>query len=237
MLDLRELVVRYGRVTALKSVSLNVNEGEIVSVVGPNGAGKSSLLGAIAGVVDVSSGSITFDGGSLVGERPEAIARRGIGLVPEGRHIFGKLTVLENLRLGGSTIERSAIAGRIDEVLERFPDLKRYIKSNAGRLSGGEQQQLAIARALIARPRLMLLDEPSLGLAPLIVRKVLDTLGELREAGITIVLVEQFASQARAIADRTYVLSLGSLVLEIGQDDDISSEQFESAYFGERSAT
>lgn len=235
MLELHDVVVRYGRVTALKSVTLNVNEGEIVSIVGPNGAGKSSLLGAVAGVVGISSGSINFEGQSLAGERPEVIARRGVGLVPEGRHIFGKLTVLENLRLGGSTIERSAIAERIEEVLERFPDLKRYIKANAGRLSGGEQQQLAIARALIARPRLMLLDEPSLGLAPLIVRNVLDTLGELRGTGITIVLVEQFASQARAIADRTYVLSTGSLVLEIGQDDDVSSEEFESAYFGEGS--
>ncbi len=235
MLELHDVVVRYGRVTALKSVTLNVNEGEIVSIVGPNGAGKSSLLGAVAGVVGISSGSINFEGQSLAGERPEVIARRGVGLVPEGRHIFGKLTVLENLRLGGSTIERSAIAERIEEVLERFPDLKRYIKANAGRLSGGEQQQLAIARALIARPRLMLLDEPSLGLAPLIVRNVLDTLGELRGTGITIVLVEQFASQARAIADRTYVLSTGSLVLEIGEDDDVSSEEFESAYFGEGS--
>jgi branched-chain amino acid transport system ATP-binding protein len=237
MLEVRDLAVQYGRVTALRSVSLNVDEGEIVSIVGPNGAGKSTLLGAIAGVVGVTSGTISLDGSTLVGARPEDIARRGIGLVPEGRHIFAKLTVLENLRLGGSTIERSAIANRIDDVLDRFPDLKRYAKSNAGRLSGGEQQQLAIARALVARPRLMLLDEPSLGLAPLIVRNVLATLGELREAGITIVLVEQFATQARAVADRTYVLSLGSLVLEIGQEDDVSSEQFESAYFGERSAS
>jgi branched-chain amino acid transport system ATP-binding protein len=233
MLELRDLVVRYGRVTALKSVNVSVADGEIVSIVGPNGAGKSSLLGAIAGVVDVAAGAITFDGESLVGERPEVIARRGIGLVPEGRHIFGKLTVMENLRLGGSIAGRGGVTGRIEEVLERFPDLKRYVKSNAGRLSGGEQQQLAIARALVARPRLMLLDEPSLGLAPLIVRKVLDTLGELRSSGITIVLVEQFAAQARAVADRTYVLSTGSLVLEIGQDDDVSSEEFEAAYFGE----
>jgi branched-chain amino acid transport system ATP-binding protein len=235
MLAIQDLVVRYGRITALRSVGLHVDEGEIVSVVGPNGAGKSSLLGAIAGVVPVAEGSITFEGRSLVGSKPEATARLAISLVPEGRHIFAKLTVLENLRLGMSTRSR-ADRSQIDDALERFPVLKRFLRSSAGKLSGGEQQQLAIARALVARPRLMLLDEPSLGLAPMIVEEVLQTLRELHDSGITIVLVEQFAAQARAIADRTYVLGLGRVVLEVGRDDEISSEGFEAAYLGARTA-
>lgn len=232
MLTVSNLTVRYGRVLALKGISIRVEKGEIVSVVGPNGAGKSSLLGAIAGIVDVAEGTITFEDRSIVGSRPEEIARGGISLVPEGRHIFAKLTAMENLRLGTTARADGKGSEAIEEALTVFPTLKRFLRTSAGKLSGGEQQQLAIARALVSRPRLMLLDEPSLGLAPLIVESVIGALQTLRAGGMTILLVEQFAEQARAISDRTHVLNTGSVVMELERGADVSKAAFEAAYFG-----
>lgn len=232
MLTVSGLNVRYGRVIALKGITIRVDEGEIVGVVGPNGAGKSSLLGAIAGVVPAASGDISFRGHSTVGWAPEKVARNGISLVPEGRHIFAKLTVMENLRLGRTACPAEKASDAIDDALNWFPALRRFLKTSAGKLSGGEQQQLAIARALVAKPQLMLLDEPSLGLAPKIVEDVLKALSDLRSAGMTILLVEQFAEHAVSLSDRTYVLNSGSLAMEFDQGTEVTKDELEAAYFG-----
>src|SRR5213592_5028663 len=192
MLTIDELRVQYGRVPALHGVSLHVERGEVVALVGPNGAGKTTTLAAIFGLVAPAAGSIEFEGRSLVGSTPEQILRRGLALVPEGRHIFGTLTVAENLLLGSTARrDRPAAAADLEKMLELFPVLKSYYSSPAGTLSGGEQQQLATARALLSRPRLLLLDEPSLGLAPVVIDVVFDALAELRDDGVTILLVEQ----------------------------------------------
>src|SRR5262249_16083067 len=181
LLAIEDLRVNYGKITALQGISLNVKEGEIVGVIGPNGAGKSTMLLAIGGGLPIAGGEIRFGAQSLVGERPEKIARHGISLVPEERHFFGRLTVAENLQLG-STVRRgeATIDQDLERVFELFPVLKSYYGSPAGRLSGGEQQQLAIARALLASPRLLMLDEPSLGLAPIVIDRVFETLEILR---------------------------------------------------------
>jgi branched-chain amino acid transport system ATP-binding protein len=210
---------------------LTVAEGEIVSVVGPNGAGKTSTLNAIFGLVRASSGSIDFDGTSLLGLAPERIVRHGLALVPEGRHIFSSLTVAENLRLGAITRGRPS-QQELDEVLDRFEVLHRLHDAPAGNLSGGEQQQLAIARALLSKPRLLLLDEPSLGLAPLVVDRVFEVLAELREQGVTVLLVEQNASRAVELADRSYVLRSGSVAASGPRDELVATVDFAEAYLG-----
>ncbi|MEA2227513.1 MAG: branched-chain amino acid transport system ATP-binding protein [Solirubrobacteraceae bacterium] len=212
MLRVERLNVSYGAVAALRDVDLSVEEGELVGVVGPNGAGKSTLLNAIGGGVRTTSGSITIGDRSIVGLAPDAIVRTGISLVPEGRRIFGTLTVGENLKVAlAPRTDRAAARADVDRMLELFPVLQRYLQTPAGRLSGGEQQQLAIARALLSKPRLLLVDEPSLGLAPIVVDRVFDLLVELRRTGVTILLVEQNASQALAIADRMYMLRTGRI--------------------------
>src|SRR5581483_5883102 len=214
MLRLENVTVHYGRVAAVKGITLSVEEGEVVGVVGPNGAGKSTTLNAIMGAVPPSGGDIVYDGASIVGEVPERLVRSGIALVPEGRRIFGTLTVGENLHLGTtSRSDKASVGDDLERIFGRFPILKTYIKTPAGRLSGGEQQQLAIARALIGRPRLILLDEPSLGLAPFMIDMVFETLKELRAEGRTILLVEQAASRTVAFADRSYVLNTGRIIL------------------------
>src|SRR5205809_3837908 len=213
MLAIDDVRVTYGRVPALHDVSLRVDEGEVVALVGPNGAGKTTTLAAIFGLVAPAAGSIEFEGRSLVGSTPEQILRRGLALVPEGRHIFGTLTVAENLLLGSTARrDRPAAAADLEKMLELFPVLKSYYSSPAGTLSGGEQQQLAIARALLSRPRLLLLDEPSLGLGPIFVDRIFELVVELRDAGGTILLVEQNVHRALAISDRAYVLSVGGVV-------------------------
>jgi branched-chain amino acid transport system ATP-binding protein len=235
MLDIEGLSVNYGAVRALRGISLNVSEGEIVAVIGPNGAGKSTLLWTIAGVVPPSGGAVRFLGKDLRGRAPEATAREGIALVPEGRHIFRTLTVRENLLMGVG-VRRLRGATRddgFDEVFERFPVLERRMSSPAGQLSGGEAQQLAIARALLMRPRLLLLDEPSFGLAPLIVGDVFATLDRLRSEGSTILLIEQNAAQAVQLADRTYVLRTGEIERTGVRDELLKETDFVSAYFGE----
>jgi len=233
MLSVENLVVRYGQSTALRGVSFDVEQGQVVAIVGPNGAGKSTSLKAIVGLVPVAEGEIRFDGERIVGQRPEALLRRGISLVPEGRHIFGSLTVEENLQLGGTArADKRGVRADVRAFLERFPALARRRKSPAGKLSGGEQQQLAIARALIAKPRLLMLDEPSLGLAPLIVEQIFDIIAELRADGSTVLLVEQNATKAVELADFAYVMQSGELVMSGSSDQILSSEEIVASYFG-----
>jgi branched-chain amino acid transport system ATP-binding protein len=232
MLAVADLRVNYGRVPALHGISLNVNEGEAVALVGPNGAGKTTTLSAIFGLVRPEGGTIVFEGGSLLGLTPESIVRKGLALVPEGRHIFGTLTVAENLKLGATARKQRQLGGEIEQTLERFPALAHYYGSSAGTLSGGEQQQLAIARALLSRPRLLLLDEPSLGLAPLVIDTVFDALHELRQEGVTILLVEQNATRAVEFADRAYILRSG-LMAHSGTTEEMRAlEDFETLYLG-----
>ena len=233
MLKIENLHVHYGRIAAVRGISLHVDEGEIVTLVGPNGAGKSTTLLAIVGMARPTSGGISFGSDSLVGESPEKIVRRGISLVPEGRRIHATLTVEENLRLGATVRnDRAAVRADLDDVLNRFPILGTYLHNPAGKLSGGEQQQLAIARALLSRPRLLLLDEPSLGLAPLLVDLVFESLEKLRTEGMTILLVEQNAMRAVELADRAYVLRTGTIELEGARDELLETADFEAAYLG-----
>lgn len=212
MLKVEGLEARYGSITAVRDVSLEVGEGELVALIGANGAGKSTTLGAIAGVVKPSRGRISFLGSSIVGQTPEEIARRGVSMVPENRGIFPSLTVGENLRLG-SYLRRDPDAVRADTegVFERFPILSERQAQSAGTLSGGEQQQLAIGRALLSRPRLLMLDEPSLGLAPALVDRIFRLVKELRDEGVTILLVEQNVARTLEIADRVYLLRTGRI--------------------------
>jgi branched-chain amino acid transport system ATP-binding protein len=227
------LDVAYGAVRALRGVDLRVDPGELVGVVGPNGAGKSTLLRTVVGVVRPSAGSIEFEGRPITGMAPDAIVRAGISLVPEGRRIFGTLTVGENLRVAlAPRKDRAQAVEDVERVLELFPILRDYLKSSAGKLSGGEQQQLAIARALLGRPRLLLVDEPSLGLAPIIVERVFDLLNELRQSGVTILLVEQNAAQALTIADRMYVLRTGRIEELAASEELAEAIRTGELYFG-----
>jgi branched-chain amino acid transport system ATP-binding protein len=233
MLQIAELRVNYGRVPALHGISLHVDEGEAVALIGPNGAGKTTTLFAIFGLVAPAAGTILFEGESLVGASPEKILRRGLALVPEGRHIFGTLSVAENLQLGTTARkDRDEAARDLESVLERFPVLKSYYGRTAATLSGGEQQQLAIARALLSRPRLLLLDEPSLGLAPVVIDVVFDALEELRTEGVTILLVEQNAALALDLADHVFLLETGRIVMEGPSEDLRKDDAIRRAYLG-----
>jgi len=225
------LSVRYGAVDAVRAVSLEVKPGEIVGLIGPNGAGKSSTLHAIMGAAPVAGGTVRLGGASLVGRRPEDIARSGIALVPEGRRIFGELSVDENLRLGlaGRRTRRGGDAA-IERAFELFPMLRDFRRRQAGALSGGQQQQLAIARALVAEPDVLLLDEPSLGLAPKIVDVVFEALARIREAGLAVLLVEQRAQRTVALADRSHVLANGELRLTLGPEDAGDTERLVATY-------
>jgi branched-chain amino acid transport system ATP-binding protein len=232
LLAVDALTVAYGAVTAVRGVSLTVADGEIVAALGPNGAGKTTLLRTIAGALKPRSGAIRFDGASIAGLTPEAVLRRGIALVPEGRHIFPKLTVEENLAIGGITRrDADEVRGDTQRWFERFPILGERSGQLAGTLSGGEQQQLAVARALMSRPRLLLLDEPSLGLAPIFVDRIFELVTELRAAGTTILLVEQNVHRALEVADRAYVLSVGSVVAS-GSTDTLVEGDLERSYLG-----
>ncbi|MFM9844707.1 MAG: ABC transporter ATP-binding protein [Dongiaceae bacterium] len=233
MLAVGNLHVSYGSIVALRGVSLRVAEGEIVAVIGPNGAGKSTLLLTIAGIVRAKQGSIEFAGGSVTGAAPERLVAAGLSLVPEGRHIFGSLTVAENIALGATTrSDRAAISADTQRVLDLFPVLRERLRQRAGKLSGGEQQMLAIARALLAKPRLLLLDEPSLGLAPLVVKQVYDAIEELRRGGVTILIVEQSVGRALKVADRTYVLNSGAVTISGRSAELQGTAAFDTAYFG-----
>jgi branched-chain amino acid transport system ATP-binding protein len=230
-LELASIEVAYGGVAAVRGLSLSVAPGEIVGLIGPNGAGKSTTLHAIMGLVPVRGGEVLFGGRSLRGRAPEAIARSGIALVPEGRRLFPELTVDENLRLG--LAGRPAYAGAGEDLAaaaELFPIVKEFKHRRAGALSGGQQQQLAIARALVARPSILLLDEPSLGLAPTVVDLVFATLQTIRESGLGVLLVEQRAQRTVAIADRTHVLANGELRLTLTPDDAADTDRMVAAY-------
>jgi len=230
MLDVRDLQLVYGRIRALQGVSLVVRVGQIVTLVGPNGAGKSSLLRTIAGVHRPHGGSVHYMGRRIDGDPVEALVRGGIVLVPEGRATLRHLTVRENLALGAYVRRDGGIQADLQRVLGRFPRLGERLDQKAGTLSGGEQQMLAIGRALMARPRLLLLDEPSLGLAPLVITSIFATVRELRDEGVTILLVEQNAKQALQLADHAYVLETGSIVLE--GTDLLADERVRAAYLG-----
>jgi branched-chain amino acid transport system ATP-binding protein len=222
------LGVRYGAVDAVRRLTLEVGRGEIVGLIGPNGAGKSSTLHAIMGAAPVSDGEIQLDGRSIRGRRSEDVARAGIALVPEGRRIFAELSVEENLRLG---LAARRTPGDVDGAFELFPMLREFRRRQAGALSGGQQQQLAIARALVADPSVLLLDEPSLGLAPRVVDVVFDVLAAIRARGLAVLLVEQRAQRTVALADRTHVLSNGELRLTLGPKDADDTDKLVAAYF------
>jgi branched-chain amino acid transport system ATP-binding protein len=228
-LELEGVDVRHGAVEAVRGLSLTVDRGEIVGLIGPNGAGKSSTLNAIMGAVRPSAGDVRLDGRSIVGRRPEDVARGGIALVPEGRRIFAELTVDENLRLGMSA--RRAKREDVDRVHDLFPMLREFRRRQAGVLSGGQQQQLAIARALVAAPDVLLLDEPSLGLAPRLVDLVFEALTAIRDQGIAVLLVEQRAQRTVALAQRSHVLSNGRLRLTLGPEAADDTETMVAAYF------
>jgi branched-chain amino acid transport system ATP-binding protein len=231
LLEVEGLEVRYGAVPAVRNLSFDVGDGEIVGLIGPNGAGKTTTLLAIMGGLPVASGDLRLAGKSIRGRAPEEIARQGVALVPEGRRIYGDLTVEENLRLGlAARPGRSGAADDLEAVVELFPIVGEFRRRHAGALSGGQQQQLAIARALAARPRLLLLDEPSLGLAPKIVDVVFDALAEIRRRGVTVLLVEQRAQRTIEFADRTYLMANGELRLVLDPDDAGDTDRLVAAY-------
>jgi branched-chain amino acid transport system ATP-binding protein len=233
LLELDGLAVSYGPIKAVRDVSLTVESGEIVTVLGANGAGKSTSLQAIVGLLPIQQGSIRFDGQNIGGQTTERIVRRGLTLTPEGRHIFAPLTVEENLRIGAATRSSAEeVARQWDQMMELFPILASRKNQLAGTLSGGEQQQLAIARSLMSKPRLLLLDEPSLGLAPQVVELIFDLIRRLREMGLTILLVEQNVHQALDIADRGYVVSGGAIVLQGTAAELKVSPEVQKAYLG-----
>ena len=235
LLELADVEVRYGAIRALQGISLRVDEGELVALIGSNGAGKSTTLRTISGLLRPSHGTITFDGADIASASSDSIVARGISHCPEGRRVFGGLTVAENLRLGAVSRPRSD-AARIAEdlamVLELFPLLKERLEQAGGTLSGGEQQMLAIGRALMSRPRLLLLDEPSLGLAPLMVERIFATIGELKGQGRTILLVEQNVHRALEVADRAYVVETGRITLEGAADVLRHDPKVEQSYLG-----
>jgi branched-chain amino acid transport system ATP-binding protein len=212
VLSIDSLTTRYGAVTALDAVSLEVRPGEIVALVGPNGAGKTTLLNTVAGLLRPAGGSVTLDGDDVTGREPAALVRRGLALVPEHRRIFRDLTVGENLELAGTTVARGERRNRLERSRELFPMLGSKWSTSAGYLSGGEAQQLAVARALMSNPKLLLLDEPTLGLAPTLVDVIFELLATLRGEGRTLLVVEQNARRALALADRGYVLRTGRIV-------------------------
>jgi branched-chain amino acid transport system ATP-binding protein len=232
VLELAGLEVRYAGVPAVRGLSLALDEGEIVGLIGPNGAGKSTTLHAVMGAVPVYGGDVRLRGRSLRGRAPEVVARSGIALVPEGRRIYAHMTVDENLRLGLAARRGRDGGAELAWVRELFPLLREVGRRAAGALSGGQQQQLAIARALVARPDVLLLDEPSLGLAPQLVDVVFETLAAIRERGVTILLVEQRAQRTVAFADRTYVLANGELIATFSPADAGDTERLVAAYLG-----
>ncbi|MDA9930533.1 ABC transporter ATP-binding protein [Alphaproteobacteria bacterium] len=232
MLKIENIDVRYGPIEAVKSISLTVEESQIVTVVGANGAGKSSLLRAIAGMEQISGGSMSFEGQSLAGMSAPARVKAGMTLVPEGRQIFVSMTVEENLLMGAYTQNQQALKSGVDAIFDRFPNLASRRNSLASVLSGGEQQMLAIGRAMIARPKLMMLDEPSLGLSPMLVNQLFELIVELNKEGISILLVEQNVKMALETAERGYVLELGSVRQEGSAAELAADKTLAEAYLG-----
>ena len=232
MLNVQDINVYYGNIHAIKSVSFHVNDGEIVTLIGANGAGKSTILKTISGLLRTKTGEITFDGHDIRSTAPHKIVGMGLAHVPEGRRVFLSMSVEENLEMGAFTQPNSGIAASLQDVYERFPRLKERRRQVAGTLSGGEQQMLAMGRALMSRPRLLMLDEPSMGLAPILVQQIFDIIRELHQAGTTILLVEQNARMALSIADRGYVLETGGIVLEGSGSELMHSDAVKKAYLG-----
>ena len=232
MLKVEDLHVYYGSIHAIKGVSFEVNEGEIVTLIGANGAGKSTTLNTVAGLMKPRSGAITFEGQQVAGMPASKIVPQGMALCPEGRRVFQQMTVRENLEMGGYTRPAGEISASLDNVFERFPRLKERRKQVAGTLSGGEQQMLAMGRALMSHPKLLMLDEPSMGLAPLLVEQIFDIIRQLHADGTTILLVEQNAQAALAVADRGYVLETGRIVTEGTGAALLESDAIKKAYLG-----
>ena len=233
LLEIRDLKVNYGGIEALKGVSFDVNEGEIVTLIGANGAGKSTTLRAIMSVVNPASGTISYEGKDITHAATHDIVQRGIVLVPEGRRVFPNLTVLENLRIGAYLREdKDAIEHDIEHVYSLFPRLNERHWQQAGTLSGGEQQMLAVGRALMAKPRVIMMDEPSLGLAPIIVRGIFDIIKEINKRGVTVLLIEQNANMALKTAHIGYVLETGRLTMSGSGEELLANEQVKAAYLG-----
>ncbi len=232
MLRLENIHTHYGAIEALHDVSVSVNKGEIVTLIGANGAGKTTLLMTVCGNPRATSGNIYFNDENIVNEPTSRIMRRGIGISPEGRRVFPDLTVLENLKMGGFFLERTAIEAGIEHVYELFPRLRERSHQRAGTMSGGEQQMLAIGRALMSRPSLLLMDEPTLGLAPLVIAQIFEIIQTIRDEGITVFLVEQNAHKALQVADRGYVLETGSVVLADTGANLLTNDEVRKAYLG-----
>jgi branched-chain amino acid transport system ATP-binding protein len=233
MLKIDNINVYYGAIHALKGISVEVNEGEIVTLIGANGAGKSTILRTISGLLKPKSGSITFEGATIAGTAVQEIVKMGISQVPEGRRVFANMTVLENLELGAYIrTDSKGVKDDIEKIFDRFPQLTKRRSQLAGTMSGGEQQMLAMGRALMSRPRLLLLDEPSMGLAPLLIKEIFSIIKELNASGTTVLLVEQNAHMALSIAHRAYVLETGRITLAGNAKELAASEAIQKAYLG-----
>ena len=231
MLEIKGLTINYGGIEAVRDISFTVPEGEIVTLVGANGAGKSSTLRGIIGLVKAKSGSITFDGKELMGKSTDEIVKNGITLVPEGRHVFPDQTVLENLKIG-AYLRKGNLDADLENIYKIFPRLKERLWQEAGTLSGGEQQMLAVGRALMANPKLIMMDEPSLGLAPIIVNEIFEIIKRVNEQGTTVLLVEQNANMALHIADKAYVIENGRISIEGTGKELLKDERVKKAYLG-----
>ena len=233
LLDVKDINVYYGAIHAVRNVNLTVNAGEIVSIIGANGAGKSTILKTLVGLLRSKTGDIFFEGQSIAKLSPAGIVQQGIALVPEGRRVFPRMSVEDNLLLGAYARKDNEVSRDINRIYEMFPRLAERKKQNAGTLSGGEQQMLATGRGMMSRPRLLLLDEPSMGLAPLLVHQIFETILDINEQGTTILLVEQNAHMALSIADRGYVLETGAVVLTGEAEELIDNDEVRCAYLGE----
>ena len=236
MLKVENLNVHYGVIHAIEDVNIEVRDGEIVTLIGANGAGKTTILHTITGLKKATSGSVVFDGTDLLKEQPSKIITHGVAHVPEGRHVFVDMTVRENLEMGAYMFgrkDKDKIAARMDNVFEKFPRLKERQNQLAGTFSGGEQQMLAVGRALMADPKIILMDEPSMGLSPIFVNEIFDIIREVSESGTTVLLVEQNAKKALSIADRAYVLETGSITMDGKAEDLLNDEAVQKAYLGE----
>lgn len=232
LLKVEDIHVYYGSIHAIKGISFEVHEGEIVTLIGANGAGKSTTLNTVSGLLKPKSGAVEFKGKSIVGLPANRIVAQGMALCPEGRRVFLQMTVQENLEMGGFTRPAGEIELSLQDVYRRFPRLKERCKQIAGTLSGGEQQMLAMGRALMSKPKLMMLDEPSMGLAPILVEQIFDIIKELNDAGTTILLVEQNARKALAIANRAYVLETGRIVMQGAASELLDNDEVRKAYLG-----
>ncbi len=234
MLEVKDLEVYYGVIRALKGISFNVDQGEVIALIGANGAGKTTTLATVTGMIPAKAGSIIFEGKDITKTPGHEIVKLGMAHVPEGRRVFAQLSVLENLKLGAYTrTDKGEIEASLDRVYQSFPRLKERTKQLAGTLSGGEQQMLAMGRALMSKPKIVLMDEPSMGLSPLLVGEIFNIIKEISASGTTVLLVEQNAKKALSIADRAYVLETGNIVLEGKASDLLNDESIKKAYLGE----